>query len=131
MAPARSTVRASGAAGAPGAGATGDCVTVVIEAPAARGGAQRVRVAVTGSQARRILSYARRLDGTARDRPRLAPRERQVLDAFARGLAYKEIAAELDISVDTVRCYVRSLYRKLGAHSVTEAIDRGRRLGLL
>ena len=57
----------------------------------------------------------------------LTPREQQVLTAFARGASYKEVAAECDISLHTVRDYVKSLYRKLGVHSRGEAVNKALR----
>jgi DNA-binding NarL/FixJ family response regulator len=42
----------------------------------------------------------------------LSPREREVLKLLARGYAYKEIAAELFISIKTVETHVSSVLRK-------------------
>jgi DNA-binding NarL/FixJ family response regulator len=55
---------------------------------------------------------------------RLTDREREVLRALVRGLAYKQVAGELDISIDTVRTHIRGVYRKLQVHSVAEAVSR-------
>ncbi len=41
-----------------------------------------------------------------------------------------EIAAELFVSSNTVRTHLRHIYAKLDAHSRTEAVARGRQLGL-
>lgn len=43
----------------------------------------------------------------------LTPREREVLRLIARGYAYKEVAAELSISVKTVESHVSAVLRKL------------------
>jgi DNA-binding NarL/FixJ family response regulator len=43
----------------------------------------------------------------------LTPREREVLQHIARGYMYKEIAAELEISVKTVEAHVSAVLRKL------------------
>jgi len=43
---------------------------------------------------------------------RLSPREREVLKLLARGYAYKEIAAQLFISIKTVETHVSSVLRK-------------------
>jgi DNA-binding NarL/FixJ family response regulator len=51
----------------------------------------------------------------------LTDREEQVLMHLAKGYAYKEIADRLNISFETVRTYVRSIYEKLHVHSRTEA----------
>ena len=42
--------------------------------------------------------------------------------ALARGLANKDLAAELDISVNTVKFHLRNLYDKLGVNSRAQAI---------
>jgi DNA-binding NarL/FixJ family response regulator len=52
----------------------------------------------------------------------LTEREDQVLAGLAKGLAYKEIADQLNISFETVRTHVRSIYEKLHVHSRTEAV---------
>ncbi|MFO1514911.1 MAG: response regulator transcription factor [Verrucomicrobiota bacterium] len=51
----------------------------------------------------------------------LTDREGQVLSLLAKGHAYKEIADLLNISFETVRSYVRTIYDKLHVHSRTEA----------
>jgi len=51
----------------------------------------------------------------------LTEREGQVLSLLAKGHAYKEIADLLNISFETVRTYVRTIYDKLHVHSRTEA----------
>jgi LuxR family transcriptional regulator, maltose regulon positive regulatory protein len=46
-------------------------------------------------------------------------------------MSYNEIAAELYISVNTVKTHVKSIIRKLHASSRAEAIDRARTLRYL
>jgi len=58
---------------------------------------------------------------------RLTLRERQVLNLLAQGLSYKLVAAEVGISLETVRTYIKRIYEKLQVHSVTEALMRYRR----
>lgn len=60
----------------------------------------------------------------------LAPRELAVLRQLARGLSYKQVADAENISLDTVRTYVRRVYRKLQVHSVAEAVGYAIRSGL-
>jgi DNA-binding NarL/FixJ family response regulator len=55
---------------------------------------------------------------------RLTPREKDVLKSLARGNSYKLIAAEFDISVDTVRTHLKKIYEKLQVHSQTEAVSK-------
>ena len=52
----------------------------------------------------------------------LSPREREVLDRVARGLANKQIAEELGISPKTVEVHRARLMSKMGAHSMAELI---------
>jgi len=60
----------------------------------------------------------------------LTPRESEVLQMLASGLANKEIAARLTISEHTVKFHVASILGKLGAGSRTEAVSLGIRRGL-
>jgi len=54
--------------------------------------------------------------------PRLTPRQRQVLDGLIRGLANKEIAAELGIGPDAVKRIISRLLIKLDASSRTALV---------
>lgn len=65
------------------------------------------------------------------EEPVLTPRERQLLDLFARGLSYREAAETLDISVNTVSDHVRKIYAKLSVHSRSEAVFEAQSLGLI
>ena len=56
--------------------------------------------------------------------PSLSPRERQILELLATGLANKEVAAELHLSYETVRDYLKQIYQKLHVRSRTEAVLR-------
>ena len=53
---------------------------------------------------------------------RLAPREREVLHLLSTGRSYKQIAAELELSMGTIRTYVRRLYGKLEVNCRTSAV---------
>lgn len=61
----------------------------------------------------------------------LTPRELEVLQLLAEGLANKTIAQQLHISDHTVKFHVNSIMTKLGAQSRTEAVVRATRLGLI
>lgn len=61
----------------------------------------------------------------------LTPREREVLQMLASGLANKEIAAKLSISDHTAKFHVASILGKLGAATRTEAVALGIRRGLV
>ena len=51
----------------------------------------------------------------------LTEREVEVVLAVSRGLSNKAIAAELWVTVQTVKFHLSSIYRKLGIHNRTEA----------
>lgn len=86
-----------------------------------------------------VLALLRRLGGEVASGPApLAPsrltlsqREQEVLRALVQGMAYKEVADQLRVSLDTVRSHVRSVYQKLQVHSVAEAVGRAIREGLV
>jgi DNA-binding NarL/FixJ family response regulator len=59
----------------------------------------------------------------------LSPREREVLDCMVAGLGRAEIAAELDVSPNTVRTHTQHLISKLGVHSTLEAVTMALRAG--
>jgi LuxR family maltose regulon positive regulatory protein len=61
----------------------------------------------------------------------LSPRETEVLRLLTTHLSHAEMAAELVVSVHTVRSHVKSIYSKLDAHSRMEAVERARELGLV
>jgi DNA-binding NarL/FixJ family response regulator len=77
--------------------------------------------------ARRVVQYFQqasqlpRLSHPSPEVAALTDREGQVLALLAKGHAYKEIADLLNISFETVRTYVRTIYDKLHVHSRTEA----------
>ena len=61
----------------------------------------------------------------------LSKREIEVLHLMAEGLKYKEIAARLFISLNTVRFHVKTIYSKLNVRNRTQAIEIARQLQIL
>jgi DNA-binding NarL/FixJ family response regulator len=62
---------------------------------------------------------------TARKTPlieQLSTREQQVLELLSKGCAYKQIADEMDLSMGTIRTYIRRIYEKLHVNCRTEAV---------
>jgi DNA-binding NarL/FixJ family response regulator len=61
----------------------------------------------------------------------LTPREHEVLDLLADGLANKAIARQLGLSEHTVKFHVNAILAKLNAQSRTEAVATAFRNGLI
>jgi len=78
--------------------------------------------------ARRVVQFFQEIDQLPAETQRapeiatLTEREQEVLACLAQGHIYKEIANLLNISFETVRTHVRSIYEKLHVHSRTEAV---------
>ena len=61
----------------------------------------------------------------------LSERELEVLQLIAAGKTNRQIASELFVSVGTVKTHINNVYRKLDAHSRTQALARARELNLI
>ena len=61
----------------------------------------------------------------------LTPRELEVLELMAKGLANREIALALGISSHTAKFHVARILEKAGAATRTEAVRQALRLGLI
>ncbi|RAV31159.1 helix-turn-helix domain-containing protein, partial [Corynebacterium heidelbergense] len=61
----------------------------------------------------------------------LSARELDVLSCVALGHTNLEAAEEMGIGAETVKSYLRSVMRKLGAHTRYEAVNAARRIGAL
>jgi DNA-binding NarL/FixJ family response regulator len=72
------------------------------------------------------------IDDTPRDTdlfPLLSQRESDVLLLICRGLSNLEIAAELYVSVNSVKTYIRQIYQKTGVTRRTQAVAWAHRQG--
>ena len=74
--------------------------------------------------ARRVVQSFHRVGMESGDSDDLSPRETEVLELLARGYLYKEIAIELQISVETVKTYIRRIYEKLHVRSRAQAVAK-------
>jgi DNA-binding NarL/FixJ family response regulator len=62
---------------------------------------------------------------------RLTPQELRLLKLLVQGYSYQRAADGLHISLNTVRDYVREIYRKLHVHSKSEAVGKALRNRLI
>jgi len=65
------------------------------------------------------------------DKYQLTPREKELITALSEGSSYKMIAANLFISVDTVRSHIKNIYVKMQAHTQLEAVAKAREAGII
>ena len=78
---------------------------------------------MSGQIARKVISSFQKKDSIdASDI--LTNKEKEILKALAKGLRYKEIAAGMNISIETVRSHARNIYEKLHVQSRTEALNK-------
>ena len=61
----------------------------------------------------------------------ITARELEILTLVARGFSNREIAAQLFVSENTVKTHCARAFDKLGAARRTQAVQRGKELGLL
>jgi DNA-binding NarL/FixJ family response regulator len=61
----------------------------------------------------------------------LTDREREILGLLTKGLSNRAIAAELFLSLNTIRNHIQSILRKLGSHSKLEAVATAVREGVI
>lgn len=74
--------------------------------------------------ARKVVQSLQNPKAVVDETAELSPREREVLDGLAEGQAYKQIADKLNVSIHTVRNYIRRIYEKLHVRSSAEAVAK-------
>jgi len=77
--------------------------------------------------ARQVVEFFQRKTPPPASKPNaelegLSGREAEVLRLLAEGQPYKNIATQLELTLDTVRTYIRRIYQKLHVNSRTEAV---------
>ncbi len=71
------------------------------------------------------------LDRQALERLGISKREHEVLELMAKGLSNQEIADKLFVSVNTVKTHLTNLFAKLDVSRRTQAVQKGKELGLI
>ena len=78
---------------------------------------------MTPAIARKVLNYfsAKKIK---QEVYQLTEKEKEVLKCLTEGLSYKMIAAEMKISIETVRTHLKRIYAKLHVSSSTQAVSK-------
>src|SRR3989337_3300069 len=79
---------------------------------------------MTGSVARKVFHMVPQARTEEKEKSDLSKKEIEIMQLLVNGYSYKMIAAELKISIDTVRFHIKKIYDKLHVHSATEAVSK-------
>jgi DNA-binding NarL/FixJ family response regulator len=77
--------------------------------------------------ARRVVGLFRKVAPPAGAPHDLTPHEVRLLKLLVEGHSYKTAGAELNVSINTIRSYIRNIYEKLQVHSKSEAVAKALR----
>jgi DNA-binding NarL/FixJ family response regulator len=77
--------------------------------------------------ARRIVALFREIRPPEQADYQLTPHEIRILTLLVEGHNYKTAADELNVSINTIRFHMRSIYEKLQVHSKSEAVSKALR----
>lgn len=121
-----------------------DCSPAVVATELSRGAAGYIGKRVSGDRLVDALMRAHAgqvvvdLDGQERDRQRrgleawpLTKRETSVISLIAQGLTNAEIVEHTQLSINSIKSYIRSAYRKMDVASRSQAVLWGVQHGLL
>jgi len=80
--------------------------------------------------ARRVINLFREIKPPKQASYELTPHEVRLLRMLVEGHSYKTAAAELHVSVNTIKFHLRHIYDKLQVHTKSEAVAKALRHGL-
>ena len=72
---------------------------------------------MNGMIAAKVLDYFQQTKNKDFDDSTLTEREKEILQYLIKGFSYKEIAASIFISTETLNTHIKNIYRKLNVHS--------------
>jgi DNA-binding NarL/FixJ family response regulator len=75
---------------------------------------------MNGVIAAKVLEYFQNEQRRSADLATLTEREKEILSLLIKGNSYKELAAAIFISVETLNSHIKNIYRKLNVHSRSE-----------
>jgi len=74
--------------------------------------------------ARKVVTLFQKTGPPPKLEEQLTPQELRLLKLLAEGFSYHSAGDQLNISLNTVRNYIRSIYEKLHVHSKSEAVSK-------
>ena len=80
--------------------------------------------------ARRVITLFRQIKPPKESEYDLTPHETRLLRMLVEGHSYKTAAAELNVSINTIKFHLRHIYDKLQVHTKSEAVAKALRHGL-
>jgi DNA-binding NarL/FixJ family response regulator len=80
--------------------------------------------------ARRVITLFREIKPPKESQYELTPHETRLLRMLVEGHSYKTAAAELNVSVNTIKFHLRHIYDKLQVHTKSEAVAKALKHGL-
>jgi len=81
--------------------------------------------------ARKVITLFRQSVPAAHSDYQITPQETRLLKLLSDGYSYQSSAGQLNISINTVRNYIRSIYEKLQVNSKSEAVGKALRHRLI
>lgn len=114
----------------------GACGYLLKETPPAKllesiGEAHRGGSPLSPEIARKVVMLFQKTGPLEKLDQQLTPQETRLLGLFVEGYKYRAAAERLNISVNTVRDHIRSIYDKLHVHSKSEAVSKALRNRLI
>lgn len=82
---------------------------------------------MSASVATMVLDYLRAGSSTQQNQFQLSSKEKEILGHLVKGSSFKMIAADANISIETVKTHVKNIYEKLQVHSKSEAVVKALR----
>jgi DNA-binding NarL/FixJ family response regulator len=82
---------------------------------------------MTSEIAKKVMNHFSRPPVKAEKKYDLSARQKDILFCLTQGYSYKMIAEQLQLSIDTVRFYIKQIYLKLQVNSAPEAVSKALR----
>lgn len=79
---------------------------------------------MTSEIAKKVLNHFSRPPIKTEKKYDLSARQKDILFCLTQGFSYKMIAEQLELSIDTVRFYIKQIYLKLQVNSAPEAVSK-------